>query len=76
MAQHIATEGTKPGGGKHAVAIFSLEMSAEELGERLMCSSARVSSHKLRTGNLSPDDHAKLVQAAGTSREGRIFIDD
>ncbi len=76
MAQHMATEGHKPGGGKHAVAIFSLEMSAEELGERLMCSSARVSSHKLRTGKLSPDDHAKLVQAAGVLEKADIFIDD
>ena len=76
MAQHMATEGHKPDGGKHAVAIFSLEMSAEELGERLMCSSARVSSHKLRTGSLSPDDHAKLVQAAGILEKADIFIDD
>ena len=51
-------------------------MSAEELGERLMCSSARVSSHKLRTGSLSPDDHAKLVQAAGVLEKADIFIDD
>ena len=66
IAQHIATEGAAPGGGKRAVAIFSL-MSAEELGERLMCS-GRVSSHKLRTGSLSPDDHAKLVQAGLAAR--------
>jgi replicative DNA helicase len=51
-------------------------MSAEELGERLMCSSARVSSHKVRTGSLSPDDHAKLVQAAGVLEKADIFIDD
>jgi len=76
MAQHIATEGRRPDGSRHAVAVFSLEMSAEELGERLMCSSARVSSHKLRTGNLSPDDHAKLVQAAGVLEKADIFIDD
>jgi replicative DNA helicase len=76
IAHHMATEGHKVGGGKHAVAIFSLEMSAEELGERLMCSSARVSSHKLRTGSLSPDDHAKLVQAAGVLEKADIFIDD
>ena len=51
-------------------------MSAQELGERLMCSSARVSSHKLRTGSLSPDDYAKLVQAAGELEKADIFIDD
>jgi replicative DNA helicase len=60
----------------HAVAIFSLEMSSLELGERLMCSSARVSSHKLRTGGLSGDDMAKLVQAAGHLEKADIFIDD
>jgi replicative DNA helicase len=69
IAHHVSVAG-------HAVAIFSLEMSAEELGERLMCSSARVSSHKLRTGSLSPDDHAKLVQAAGVLEKAEIFIDD
>ena len=59
IAQTVAVEGKAP------VAIFSLEMSAQELGERMMCSSARVSSHKVRTGSLSVDDYAKLVQAAG-----------
>ena len=78
-AQHRPPHGhrrAQADGSKHAVAIFSLEMSAEELGERLMCSSARVSSHKLRTGSLSPDDHAKLVQAAGVLEKADIFIDD
>lgn len=70
IAQHVAVE------GRQAVAVFSLEMSAEELGERLMCSSARVSSHKVRTGSLTPDDHAKLVQAAGVLEKADIFIDD
>lgn len=70
IAQHVAVE------GKQSVAVFSLEMSAEELGERLMCSSARVSSHKVRTGSLTPDDHAKLVQAAGVLEKADIFIDD
>ena len=51
-------------------------MSAQELGERMMCSSARVSSHKLRTGGLSGDDYAKLVQAAGELEKADIFIDD
>jgi len=70
IAQHVAVSGAQ------AVAIFSLEMSADELGERLMCSSARVSSHKVRTGGLTPDDHAKLVQAAGVLEKADIFIDD
>ena len=70
IAQNVAVEGKAP------VAIFSLEMSAQELGERMMCSSARVSSHKVRTGALSGDDYAKLVQAAGELEKADIFIDD
>jgi len=71
IAQTVALEGKKA-----PVAIFSLEMSAQELGERMMCSSARVSSHKVRTGSLSGDDYAKLVQAAGELEKADIFIDD
>ena len=70
IAQTVAVDGKAP------VAIFSLEMSAQELGERMMCSSARVSSHKVRTGSLSGDDYAKLVQAAGELEKAEIFIDD
>ena len=70
IAQNIALH------GQAAVAIFSLEMSARELGERLMCSLARVSSHKVRTGALSGDDFAKLVQAAGELEKADIYIDD
>ena len=70
IAQNVAVEGKAP------VAIFSLEMSAQELGERMMCSSARVSSHKLRTGSLSGDDYAKLVQSAGELEKADMYIDD
>jgi len=70
IAQNVAVQGQAP------VAIFSLEMSAQELGERMMCSSARVSSHKVRTGSLSGDDYAKLVQAAGELEKADIFVDD
>jgi replicative DNA helicase len=70
IAQNVAVNGKAP------VALFSLEMSARELGERMMCSSARVSSHKVRTGSLSGDDYAKLIQAAGELEKADIFIDD
>jgi len=70
IAQNVAVD------GKAAVAVFSLEMSAHELGERMMCSAARVSSHKVRTGTLSGDDYAKLVQAAGELEKAEIYIDD
>jgi len=70
IAQTVAVQRKEP------VAIFSLEMSAQELGERMMCSSARVSSHKVRTGSLAADDFAKLVQAAGELEKADIFVDD
>jgi replicative DNA helicase len=70
IAQTVAVDGKAP------VAVFSLEMSAQELGERMMCSAARVSSLKVRTGALSGDDYAKLVHAAGELEKAEIYIDD
>lgn len=60
----------------HPVAVFSLEMSALELCERLMCSQARVSSHKLRTARLTGEEMSKLVTAAGVLEKADVFIDD
>jgi replicative DNA helicase len=71
MAHHIAVEGKRP------VAVFSLEMSAQELGERMLCSSARVSSQRLRIAqSLSGEDFAKLIQAAGELEKAELYIDD
>lgn len=71
IAQHAAS--TKGIG----VAVFSLEMSKSQLGIRLLCSEARISSNKLRTGFLDPKkDWAKLTIAAGALAEAPIFIDD
>src|SRR5436305_4403384 len=58
------------------VGVFSLEMSRESLLLRLLCSQARVDSHKLRTGFLSREDYGKLVSALGVLVEAPIFIDD
>src|SRR5437016_3029170 len=58
------------------VAVFSLEMSRESLLLRLLCSQARVDSHKLRTGFLSREDYGKLVAGLGALVEAPIFIDD
>jgi replicative DNA helicase len=58
------------------VAFFSLEMSKEQLVQRMLCSLARVDAHKLRSGFLSPSDWPKLTAAAGKLSESRIFIDD
>ena len=57
-------------------AIFSLEMSKEQLGIRLLCSDARISSQKLRTGFLKTTDWPNLTAAAGRISDSPIFIDD
>ena len=49
---------------KTAVAIFSLEMSKEQLTQRMLCSQARVNAHKVRTGFLAQSDWPKLTAAA------------
>ena len=61
---------------KIPVAFFSLEMSKEQLVQRLLCSHARVDAHKVRTGFLSVSDWPKLTAAAGKLSEAPIFIDD
>src|SRR5437588_5411606 len=58
------------------VGIFSREMAREALRLRLLCSHARVDSHKMRTGFLGREDYNKLVSALGALSEAPIFIDD
>jgi len=58
------------------VAIFSLEMSKEQLALRLLCSEARVDSAKARSGYLGERDFPKLAQAAARLSEAPIYIDD
>jgi len=58
------------------VAIFSLEMSKEQLVLRMLCADARIDSHKLRTGNLQEKDWARLAKAYADLSASRIFIDD
>lgn len=59
-----------------AVAIFSLEMSKEQIVTRLLCSRARVSSSKIRSGKLSETDFPRLVEAASELSHADVFIDD
>ena len=61
---------------KQGVAIFSLEMSKEQLVQRMLCSQARVDAHKVRSGFLAPSDWPKLTAAAGKLSESKILIDD
>ncbi len=58
------------------VGIFSLEMSREALLLRMLCSSARVDSHKMRTGSLWREDMDKVVHAMDRLANAPIFIDD
>ena len=70
IAANAAIRGNTP------VAIFSLEMSKEQLANRILCSEALVDSNKVRTGKIDDDDWMKLAQASGVLSEAQIFIDD
>src|SRR5437867_922443 len=58
------------------VAIFSLEMSKEQLALRMLCSESRVDLKRVRTGHLSEREFPKLAMAAGRLADAPIFIDD
>ena len=66
-------QGPKPG---HPVGVLSMEMSADDLMLRLVCSRARVNFHKLRTGCMSHDDEAKLTEVIPEMSQAPIVIDD
>src|SRR6266571_3461773 len=70
IAEHAAIQLKLP------VAIFSLEMSAQQLVQRMLCSRARVNLAKTRDGFLSEADFPKLTNAASKLAEAKIFIDD
>ena len=70
IAQHIATVEGIP------VAIFSLEMSKEQLSDRLICNEAHLDSWKLRTGNLDDSDFPKIGQAMASLADAPLWIDD
>ena len=70
IAQHASMENKIP------VAIFSLEMSKEQLAFRLLASEAKVDSQRMRKGHLGETDWPKLTTAAGRLSEAPLFIDD
>jgi replicative DNA helicase len=70
IAEHVAIEQKLP------VAVFSLEMSAESLVLRMMCSLARVNLRTIRDGFMSEADFPKLTSAAGKLSNSKLFIDD
>ena len=58
------------------VAIFSLEMGAEQLVQRMLCAEGNIDSQRLRTGKLEQEDWGKLTMAMGSLSHAGIFIDD
>ncbi|BCJ87521.1 replicative DNA helicase [Effusibacillus dendaii] len=70
IAQNVAARAGVP------VAIFSLEMSKEQLVQRILCAEAMLDAGKLRTGFMEDDDWPKLTMAVSTLAEAPIFIDD
>jgi len=70
VGQYLASKEGMP------VGMFSLEMSKEQLVDRMLCSEANIDSWKLRTGNLNDDDFPKIGQAMATLSEAPLFIDD
>ncbi|MGZ9585945.1 replicative DNA helicase [Paenibacillus marinisediminis] len=61
---------------KETVAIFSLEMSAAQLVQRMICAESNVDATRLRTGALEDDDWEKLTMSIASLSEAQIFIDD
>ena len=61
---------------KVPVAIFNLEMSSEQLVNRILCIESMVDSNKIRTGKLEEEDWVKLAETVGPLSEAQIFIDD
>ena len=70
LAYNVATIAKQP------VLFFSLEMSKEQLVDRMLADAAGVDAWNIRTGNLSDDDFSKLSEAMGELAEAPIFIDD
>jgi len=70
LAYNVATIAKQP------VLFFSLEMSKEQLVDRMLSDASGVDSWNIRTGNLSDDDFSKLSEAMGEMSEAPIFIDD
>lgn len=70
IAEHVAIEAGK------AVAVYSLEMSTQQLMQRLLCSLAKVDLNKIRNGFIGKSDMTNLIQATQKLAECKLFIDD
>lgn len=72
IVEHVALDLEEP----KPVGVFSLEMSTQQLVQRMLCSRARVNMKKIRSGMLARAEHGKLNDAAASLSESNIFIDD
>ncbi|OHB89835.1 MAG: replicative DNA helicase [Planctomycetes bacterium RIFCSPHIGHO2_02_FULL_40_12] len=70
IAEYVGTEEKKP------TLIFSMEMSAQQVAQNMLCSKAKIDAHLLRTGKLGDDQFSNLSLAMGDLSESEIFIDD
>jgi replicative DNA helicase len=70
ISEHVGTKEKKP------VLIFSMEMSAQQVAQNMLCSNAKIDAHLLRTGKLDDNQFSKLPLAMGDLSESAIFIDD
>ncbi|WP_440897397.1 replicative DNA helicase [Amphibacillus sp. Q70] len=70
IAQNVATKTDEN------VAVFSLEMGADQLVNRMLCAEGNIDAQRLRTGHLEADDWGKLTMAMGSLSNAGIFIDD
>jgi replicative DNA helicase len=70
IAEQVAISGRQP------VAVFSLEMPAEQLAMRMMSSLGRIDQHRMRTGKLEDDEWPRITSAVNILSETRLFIDD
>ncbi|HIE11430.1 MAG TPA: replicative DNA helicase [Kiritimatiellae bacterium] len=75
IVEHVATS-HKEDPEERPVAVFSLEMSADQLVRRMLCSQAKVPSHKLTGGYIGEINHAHLAHAADRLMKAPIFLDD
>ncbi len=77
VVQNVALRsGKKLGTGPKTVAFFSLEMSKEQLVQRMLCAEANIDSQRLRIGELRDEDWATLINTADALSNAQIYIDD
>ncbi len=70
IANHVSVEQQTP------CAFFSLEMSKQEVAQRLICSRGKVDASRIRTGKLTKDDWPRVAQACGQLESAPLYVDD